>query len=219
VNHSAFDDANQADRRSKSCFARMAASSRPPVDLILLALADEFGSADSRAALDELDDLARGLFGIAALPVEEAGTRLIAVLRRERGFSVGAPQVEALMLDRVIRVRRGHPALLAAVYAEVARRAGVPASLVTVGRDWFVGLEDASDLLLVAPSPFAAPVGEGLDVRRRCTHELAHEVLDDLGRLFRTLGYRSQLAHALRLQELLPLSRGMGRSLTEEQEG
>jgi hypothetical protein len=61
------------------------------------------------------------------------------------------------MLDRVLRDRRGHPTLLAAVYHEVARRAGVRLSLFTGGRDWFVGFEEAGELLLVAPSPFVNP--------------------------------------------------------------
>lgn len=219
VDHPAFDDATQADRRSESSFARLAASSRPPVDRILLDLAGEFGPADSHVALDQLDDLARGLFGIAALSIEEAGHHLSAMLSRHSGFSVSAPQVGGLMLDRVLHVRRGHPALLAAVYGEVARRAGVQASLFTGGRDWFVGLEDAGELLLVSPAPFAGPISTELDLRRICSHELAREVLGELCRLFRILGYRRQLAHALGLQKLVPRPPGLGRSLSEEQEG
>lgn len=218
MDHPAFDDTNQAGRRSGSSFARLAASGRPPVDRILLDLAGEFGPADTQGALDQLDDLARGLFGIASLSNEEAGTHLIGALGRDGGFAPGAPRVDGLMLDRVLRDRRGHPALLAAVYHEVARRAGVPASLFTGGRDWFVGLEEAGELLLVVPSPFVTPTGEELDLRRCCTHDLAHGVLGELCRLFRALGHQSRLAHALRLRDLLPVPRGLGQSLSEEQE-
>ena len=217
MDHPAFDDTNQAGRRSGSSFARLAASGRPPVDRILLALAGEFGPADTQGALDQLDDLARGLFGIASLSSEEAGTHLIVALGRD-GFAPGALRVEGLMLDRVLRNRRGHPALLAAVYHEVARRAGVRVSLLTGGRDWFVGFEEAGELLLVAPSPFVNPTGEELDLRRCCTHELAHGVLGELCLPFRALGHQSRLAHALRLRDLLPAPRGLGRSLGEEQE-
>jgi hypothetical protein len=217
VDPPAIDDTNQADRRSESSFVRLAASGRPPVDRILLALADEFRPVDGAGALEQLDELARGLFGIASLSIEEAGTHLIAALRRD-GFAPGAPRVEGLMLDRVLRDRRGHPALLAAVYHEVARRAGVRVALFTGGRDWFVGFEEAGEMLLVAPSPFVNPTGEELDLRRCCTHELAHGVLGELCRLFRALGHQSRLAHALRLRDLLPVPRGLGQSLGEEQE-
>jgi Transglutaminase-like superfamily len=217
VDPPAFDDTNQADRRSGSSFARLAASGRPPVDRILLALADEFRPADGAGALDQLDELARGLFGIASLSIEKAGTHLIAALRRD-GFAPGAPRVEGLMLDRVLRDRRGHPALLAAVYHEVARRAGMRVSLFTAGRDWFVGFEEAGELLLVAPSACASPTGDELDLRRCCAHGLAHGVLDELCRLFRAFGHHTRLAHALRLRELLPVPRGLNQSLSEEQE-
>ncbi len=98
------------------------------------------------------------------------------------------PRIDGLMLDRVLRTRLGHPALLAAVHHEVARRAGMQVSLFTEGRDWYLGFEEAGELLLVAPSPSAAQSGRGLDLRRRCGHELASDVLGGLGRLFRALG-------------------------------
>jgi hypothetical protein len=74
VDPPAFDDTNQADCLSESSFARLAASGRPPVDRILLDLAGEFGAAEGQGALDQLDELARGLFGVASLSIEEAGT-------------------------------------------------------------------------------------------------------------------------------------------------
>lgn len=216
MDHPAFDDTNPADRRSGS-FARLAASGRPPVDRILLALADEFRPADGAGALDQLDELARGLFGIASLSIEEAGTHLIAAVRRD-GFAPGAPRVEGLMLDRVLRDRRGHPALLAAVYHEVARRAGMRVSLFTAGRDWFVGSEEAGEPLLVAHRHLPPRPATSLNLRRCCAHGLAHGVLDELCRLFRAFGHHSRPAHASRLRELLPVPRGLKQSLSEEQE-
>lgn len=219
MNHPAFDDANQAQRRCEPSFARLAACGRPPVDRILLELAGEFGPVDRKGTFDQLDDLARGLFGIASLSLEEAGTHLAAALSRDGGFAAGAPRVEGLMLDRVVCTRLGHPALLAAVYHEVARRAGVRVSLFTEARDWYVGFEEAGELLLTAPPPCAAQSGRGLDLRRRCGHELASDVLGGLGRLFRALGNHDQLAHTLRLRELLPAQGPLGQSLSDEQEG
>lgn len=219
MDHPVFDEANDADRLEESSFARLVASGRPPVDRILLDLAGQFGAVDREWALERLDDLARGLFGIASLSCEDAAAHLIASLRRDGGLAVGAPRVEGLMLDRVLRDRRGHPALLAAVCQEVARRAGRRVSLIAGGRDWFVGFEDADGPLLVALSPFDAPVADGLDLRRLCSRDLAYAVLAELRPLFTALGQRGHLARALRLQEMLLHRDGLRRSLSEEQEG
>ena len=86
-----------------------------------LELAGESGPADTQGALDQLDDMARGLFGIASLSSEEAGRHLTVALGRVGGFAPGAPKVDGLMLDRVLRNRRGHPALLAAVPHEATK--------------------------------------------------------------------------------------------------
>jgi hypothetical protein len=55
------------------------------------------------------------------------------------------------MLDRVLASGCGRPELLAAVYLEVARRAGVSLALLSSGLNWFLGLEDDEELL-VAPA-------------------------------------------------------------------
>jgi hypothetical protein len=179
VDHPAFDDTNQADRRSGSSFARLAASGRPPVDRILLDLAGEFGPADTQGAL------------------------LIVALGRDGGFAPGAPRVEGLILDRVLRDRRGirrcWPPSTTRWLA--ARAFGCRCSRVAA-----TGLSASrrpGELLLVAPSPLSTR---------------PHGVLGELCRLFRALGHQSRLAHALRLRDLLPVPRGLGQSLGEEQE-
>ena len=113
------------------------------------------------------------------------------------------------MLDRVLESGRGRPELLAAVYLEVARRAGVSLSLLSSGLNWFVGFEDAEELVLVAPASFDRPV-ERMDMRRRCAHELADVV--KLGELFRAQGRRDEAARALALRKALPVIRGQGAS-------
>ena len=113
------------------------------------------------------------------------------------------------MLDRVLESGRGRPELLAAVYLEVARRAGVSLSLLSSGLNWFVGFEDAEELVLVAPASFDRPV-ERMDMHRRCAHQLADVVLGELGELFRAQGRRDEATHALALQKALPVIRGQG---------
>jgi hypothetical protein len=51
-------------------------------------------------------------------------------------------------------------------------------SLLSSGLNWFVGFEDAEELVLVAPASFDRPV-ERMDMRRRCAHQLADVVLGE----------------------------------------
>ena len=128
---SAFDRANSVGPATGSAFARWCARGRPPVDRLLLALAGQFHQVDEARALDRLDDLARPAFGIATLPLEDGARRLIEAIGQEGGMLSGAPgDPDGLMLDRVLESGRGRPELLAAVYLEVARRAGMSLAVV-----------------------------------------------------------------------------------------
>ena len=209
---SAFDRANSVGAASGSAFARWCARGRPPVDRLLLALAGQFHQVDEARALDRLDELARPAFGIATRPLEDGARRLIEAIGQEGGLLSGSPgDSDGLMLDRVLESGRGRPELLAAVYLEVARRAGVSLSLLSSGLNWFVGFEDAEELVLVAPASFDRPV-ERMDMRRRCAHQLADVVLGELGELFRAQGRPGETARALALQKSRPVIRAQGAS-------
>lgn len=82
-------------------------------------------------------------------------------------------------------------------------------ALLSSGLNWFVGFEDAEELVLVAPASFDRPV-ERMDMQRRCAHQLADIVLAELGELFRAQGRRDQAARTLALQKALPVIRGHG---------
>ncbi len=207
---SAFDRANGARAHAGSAFARWSGKGRPPVDRLLLALAAQFHQVDEARALDRLDELARPAFGIATLPFEEGARRLIEAIGQEGGLLSGPPgDPDGLMLDRVLESGRGHPELLAAIYHEVARRAGVSLSLLSTGPDWFVGFEDDEELVLVAPSSFDRPI-ERIDLRRRCAHQLADVVLTELGELFGARGRADDEARARALRASLPVTRRPG---------
>jgi hypothetical protein len=209
VGASAFDRANWAEGRADSAFAGWCARDHPPPDRLLLALAAQFHEVDEASALDRLDELARPAFGIASLPFDDAARRLVAAIGQEGGLICGsAADPDGLMLDRVLESGRGRPELLAAVYLEVARRAGLSLSLLSAGPDWFVGFEDEDEdeLVLVAPSSFDGSVGR-IDLRRRCAHQLADHVLAELGGLFRALARRDEAARALTLRKGLPVIR------------
>ncbi len=186
-------------------FARLSTRAHAPADRLLLALAAEFGPVGYAAAMERLDDLGRALFGIASLPAEAAARRLVAVLTGEAGLAPGADGPGALMLDRVLATGFGHPALLAATYLEVARRAGTELVLVAGGDAWYAGFDEPDELLLVSSVPLSGRPGPPLGLRRCCAHELAHFVLGELATRYQALGHKGQAAHARRLRALLPL--------------
>ena len=122
---------------------------------------------------------------------------------------------DGLMLDRVLASGRGRPELLAAVYLEVARRAGVSVSLLSSGLNWFIGFEgafeDADELVLVAPASFDRPL-ERIDLQRRCPHGLADAVLGGLTDLLDARGAGAEAAQALALRRYLRASQRPGPS-------
>jgi Transglutaminase-like superfamily len=202
VGASAFDRANRA-RTGRSAFVSWCSTGRPPLDRFLLALAGEFHQVDDAAALERLDGLARRAFGVASLPQEAAAARLIEAIAEGGGMCPGvAGDPDGLMLDRVLESGRGRPELLAAVYLEVARRAGLSLSLLSAGLNWFVAFEEAGELVLVAPASFDRPL-ERIDLQRRCPHELADVVLAGLTDLLDARGADADAAHALLLRRQL----------------
>lgn len=200
------------DRRGRPedvSFAVLARSRAATFDRLLLALAAEFRPVGRTDALDRLDEMARPLFGIAGMGADAAAKRIAASLWHEAGLRPSAIGADALFLDRVLRCRRGHPALLAAIYVEVARRAGLALRLLSSTDSWFAGVADRSGLVLIelAPSPTPASCRKRLSVRTHCPHELAHAVLSSLAR---HLSARDSAAEAHRARELallLPPSR------------
>ena len=99
---------------------------------MLLAVAAEFRKVDHSGALNELDSLALPLFGAAGLPVRDRLRLMAAELGGPDGLRPGpSVPLDGLWLDRVLEARRGHPALIAAVYIEVARRAGFELALLS----------------------------------------------------------------------------------------
>ena len=207
------------DWLSGSAFGRLAALPNAPLDRLLLTLASEFRPVDRRAADERLDELALPLFGLAALGSEERGRELVQTLVLQAGFAPAGPGIDGLMFDQVLARRRGHPALLAAVFVEVARRAGVEVSLLSDADDWYAGVEDEGELVLVATGPAHADWNGPPGVRRRCPHQLCHLVLDDLARALEAEGDLAASDHAAWLQTLLPVTGRLPRSESEEEGG
>jgi len=200
-------EADSSHGSASQAFARLAASPCVRADHLLLALAAAFGPTDEDGALELLDDFGRRLFGIASLPPEPAVERIASAMAADVGLVLASSGVEGLMLDQVLRRRRGHPALLAVVHVEAARRAGVELTLLGGEGDWYVGMQAAGELVLIDFASHTRGPGDRLRLRRHCCHELAHAVLGELSERFAALGREEEAERAIQLQALLPVKR------------
>ena len=90
--------------------------------------------------------------------------------------------MDGLWLDEVLATRRGHAVMIAAVAAELGRRAGWEVSVCSTPTAWYAGLLDDSVLWLIDPT--GAADGVPTMVRRHCAHELAYVVLTGLAERF-----------------------------------
>lgn len=189
-------------------FAKVAGGSCAAPERLLLALAAEFGPVAWNDALDRLDELARPLFGVAALAPHDAAQRIVESLAGDAGLAGGDGGSDGLLLDRVLRTRRGHPALLAFVYNAAARRAGLRLGVFSGPLRWYAGLETEAGLVLIDPVPVVdRPAAAEPTVRRYCGHELAYAVLSGLAHRFERRGADRDAAKALRLRRHLPVVR------------
>jgi hypothetical protein len=189
-------------------FAVLAQSGGAPFDRLLLALAAEFHPVDEEAALTELDELSRPLFGVAEQGAQAAGERIAETLWQEGALRPSSAGIDDLFLDRVLQRRRGHPALLAAVYLEAARRAGVSLCVLSCPEGWFAGLLDEGRVVLLDPALALGllPSRDRLSLRRHCAHELAHAVLCELTGRFRAQHLPREARRAVELRLHLPLA-------------
>ena len=149
----------------------------PQLAEALIAVAAAWRPISRRDVDARLDALARPLFAIepTAQARADALAELIAL-----GFEPDARALEGLWLDEVLETRRGHPALIAAVAAELGQRAGWDFAICSTPTAWYTGLLDDGRLWLIDPTGAAHGVGAPALVRRHCAHELAYVVLTGL---------------------------------------
>jgi Transglutaminase-like superfamily len=191
--------------RTRRRFSVLARAADPPFDSLLLALAEEFHDVDRDAVLEELDELARPLFGVAGHSHRAAGELIATKLGEMAPLRPSEGGVDDLFLDRVLHNRRGHRALLAAIYIELGRRAGVPLCLLSSGHAWFAGLVSGNEAVLLDPGRTGDSLQAELMLRRHCSHELAHVLLCSLTSRFRALGSAGPARRAAELRLELPL--------------
>jgi regulator of sirC expression with transglutaminase-like and TPR domain len=206
-------------------FADLAVAPEAPMDLLALALAQEFRDVDAGGALGELDALGAELLSSAAEtggdPVEVA--RACGQLLGDRhGFDGDRENYDDpanSMLDSVLATRRGLPILLSVVYIEVARRADIPIGGVGLPGHFVVAHFGADPPVLLDPFErgriFSADVGEDI-VRPWRPHEIAMRMLNNL---VGSYNRRANLTAALRAAAMrlsLPADEAMKATLQAE---
>jgi regulator of sirC expression with transglutaminase-like and TPR domain len=185
-------------------FTRLASGGCPPLADLLLSLAAEFRDVDMDAADARLDELALPLFGLAEGEARVAAGRLAAMLDTEPGFDADRTSVAGLWLDSVLEARSGHPLVLAALAAEVGRRAGLAAHVLSAPTGWYAGLADGERLWLI-DATMDGTRADPWSLRRHCAHELAFAALLGLSERYERVGDSKRAGRAALLRSRLPL--------------
>lgn len=192
-------------------FAVQAASRCPGLADLVLAVGAEFRDVDRSGALRTLEELAATVVPPRAASPAQQCEALAALLADV--VELGEDGPESLMLDRVLERGEGHPALLAVVWSEVAQRAGIPIAPVGGPGLLLVAHVEADPPLVLDPARGGAPVDPGqapVRLRRRCSHEVAFTVLDELMDLYALDDDMRRATRAAELRLALPVG---GRAL------
>ena len=148
-------------------------------DDALIAVADRFAGCDRASVLAQLDDVARGLFGTAALPPREQANRLASTLRDTLGLRPVMHDHRALLVDRALATGRAHPLVIAAVGHELGRRAGLTTRICRVQTDWWLVL--CGDEVMTALGCSLGTTHPCGPLRAICPHQLTTVLLAHLG--------------------------------------
>jgi regulator of sirC expression with transglutaminase-like and TPR domain len=177
----------------------------PPPGEMLLAISAEFRDVDVEAVSFELDDLARGLFGVGEEP-RDASYGLATLLTDQMRLHTDQSSVDAIFLDTVLARHAGHPLTLAVLAAEIGRRAGLSVGVCSTPTGWYAGLGERDRLWLIDPALDPGPTPSG-PVRRHCGHEVGFAALTGVyARMVRD-GEGARACHAAHLRGRLPVGR------------
>jgi regulator of sirC expression with transglutaminase-like and TPR domain len=206
-------------------FADLAAARDPPLDLLALAIAREFGDGDTDRAIGVLDalgaELARTAGETTGAPetVARACSHLLGEQHGFRGDRENYDDPDNSMLDLVLAKRTGLPILLSVVYIEVARRAGIPIGGVGLPGHFVVAHFGAHPPLLLDPfergAVMDAPVGHEV-LRPWRPHEIAMRMLNNLVGSYERRADLSAAMHAATMRLALPADPSLGPTLRAE---
>jgi regulator of sirC expression with transglutaminase-like and TPR domain len=174
---------------------------------ILLAIAAEFRAVAAGRVSFQLDELARSLFDVAdARDARASSHRLATLLTDDLGFRTDDSSLDGLWVDIALERRAGHPLALAAIAAEIGRRAGIAVGICSTPTGWYAGIGEPERLWLIDPvlDPGPTPAGP---VRSHCGHEVGFAALTGIyARLIRD-GDELGAHRAARLRGRLPVTR------------
>ena len=165
----------------EQAFAALSRRACPPLGEALFAVAAAWRPVTWPAVDAQLDALAIPLFAYPPDGRERSGA-LAAVLAET--FRRDGRSIDGLWIDAVLAHRRGHPVMLAAVAAELGRRAGWEICVCSSPAAWFAALHHDGVLWLVDPTGEASGERAPKSVRRHCAHEIAFVVLTGLAERF-----------------------------------
>jgi regulator of sirC expression with transglutaminase-like and TPR domain len=193
-------------------FRSVAARPDATLDLLSLSLAAEFREVDGDAALRELDRLGAELEGeVVGSPREDAEAcgRVLGVRHGFVGNRERYDDPDNSMLDLVLERRTGLPILLAVVYVEVSRRAGVLLDAIGLPGHFVVGYLDGAPPVVLDPFSRGRIVtgevrSEGLRSWR--PHETALRMLNNLVGSYLVRGDVGRAVRAAELRLALPLA-------------
>jgi hypothetical protein len=188
---------------SEGTFAELARQRCPAVGDVLLVMTGAFQDVDLDAMDARLDELARPLFDV---PETARAGRLAEQLS---GFALEERSVAGLWLDEVVRMKRGHPLLVAAVGAEIGRRAGLDAGVFSTPSHWYAGVVEGERLWLIDLGEPTADSASPRTLRRHCGHELAFAALSGLAARFTGQDAERLRRRAAHLRDLLSLRPGI----------
>ena len=194
---------------SEGTFAELARQRCPAVGDVLLVMTGAFQEVDLDAMDARLDELARPLFDV---PAQARAGRLAEQLSR---FSLDERSVGGLWLDEVVRSERGHPMLVAAVGAELGRRAGLDAAVFSTPSVWYAGVVEGERLWLIDLGEPSADSASPPTLRRHCGHELAFAALSGLAARFTGPDAERLRRRAAHLRDQLALQPGVDDSGTD----
>ena len=176
-----------------------------PLEDVALAIAAEFRTVDLVGARANLDRLAEGLGDLCIRPPEQRAQALLEGLLEERGLTsatCGCP--DALMLDQVLDLRRGHPLALSIVHVAVARRLGFELHVAGSGDVVMVGDPGCRPPLLIDPVPGGRRIPESL--HWLCPHVVGSMMLTLLIERFAARGALAEAIRAAEPRQVLPLA-------------
>lgn len=202
-------------------FRTLAAERSPVFDELGLALAAEFQPTDAELGLARLEDLAAELTERTSGQPMRDTLACRDLLDGAAGFrSCTSFAAEHLMLDDVLESATGHPLILALIYAEVARRAGLPLRPVgTAGGGYLVAHAGDEEIVVLDPADRGRVVGVDeapTGLRWLCAHEIGFAVLGELVDAYTLAGDLTRARHAATLRLSLPLG-GPMRSRVERE--